>query len=216
MRGCTAADSPCTRCSPRASSRPSASRRRCRARSRGNRSSRSASCHTASICSTGRSSFGSRPSAPASRRRRSSSYAWRSRPRSRMRRTSCSNSQSWSAGVCAARAARLTTPLVAGALVIALVVVTWSPPQPQIVFAALGTQEPVVATTPPPSPARARPRRTAARARDRVHRVLVVGDSVGLTLGRGIELWARSTGAQVLTTRASTARSDGGSRSSKA
>ena len=94
--------------------------------------------------------------------------------------------------------ARLTTPLVAGALVIALVVVTWSPPQPQIVFAALGTQEPVVATTPQSSPARAPTAPIAARAPTRPPRVLVVGDSVGLTLGRGIELWARSTGAQVL------------------
>jgi peptidoglycan/LPS O-acetylase OafA/YrhL len=115
---------------------------------------------------------------------------------------------------------KAVAPVTVVALVGALFAVTWSPPPPEIVLAALGNAKsavqlrplpppprvPVVRTRPlhptptaPKAPAAATPHpmyRTFSTARPL--RIMVVGDSVGLTLGRGFELWAREHGtAQV-------------------
>ncbi len=108
---------------------------------------------------------------------------------------------------------RVVAPATAAALAAALVTVTWSPPAPSIVLASLGNAEsslhigPADRTAPvfvsPPKPPPPPKPHTAALYRKyagkRPLRILVVGDSVGLTLGRGFELWAREHGdAQVL------------------
>jgi peptidoglycan/LPS O-acetylase OafA/YrhL len=105
---------------------------------------------------------------------------------------------------------RVVAPVAISGLVVLAIAVTASPPPPPFVL------EPVAATPPASAPAaiaplpvvapdtslvaRAAPTSTAPAAFHRVLeaarpvRVLVVGDSVGVTLGRGIELWGNETG----------------------
>jgi peptidoglycan/LPS O-acetylase OafA/YrhL len=105
------------------------------------------------------------------------------------------------------RRPRFAMITVGSALLIALAAVTWSPPRREIVLAALGDRPASASvrdlaplTNAPPTSIRVGAKTAAATPPSKpVSRVLVVGDSVGLTLGRGIELWARShPGLQVL------------------
>ena len=104
---------------------------------------------------------------------------------------------------------RVLTPAVACVLVVGVFAVTASPPPRAFVLAPLASQPssarraartaatfPAVATRALPTPLAEtfhRPLET-----DRPLRVLVVGDSVGITLGRGLELWSRETGRTVV------------------
>jgi peptidoglycan/LPS O-acetylase OafA/YrhL len=107
------------------------------------------------------------------------------------------------------RRPRALVPASAAVLVAALLATTWSPPPPEVVLGTVESRgaQPTARLTAlgagdvpregAAEPGRARPRRFALvrRARSaRPLRVLVVGDSVGLTLGRGFELWAREHG----------------------
>jgi hypothetical protein len=82
----------------------------------------------------------------------------------------------------------------------ALVLVTASVPAPTIVFAPLSAHSSVLQTSATPSHALVPPPRPVRTplyrgfTEHRPLRILVVGDSVGQTLGRGIELWADETG----------------------
>ena len=101
----------------------------------------------------------------------------------------------------------IVIPATAFALIAALFLITASLPAPNIVFAPLSarpsTLEPARAQAvrstvpaPPPTPAPVPLFRAFTAARPL--RVLVEGDSVGQTLGRGLELWGYTTGrAQV-------------------
>ena len=100
---------------------------------------------------------------------------------------------------------RLVAPITAAALVAALLAVTWSPPPPEIVLAALGDSKSTVQLTKLlPTTTTTRPHRRRSRAQPqplhrhitgaRPLRIMIVGDSVALTLGRGFELWARAHG----------------------
>ena len=99
---------------------------------------------------------------------------------------------------------RLIPPITAAALVTALLAVTWSPPPPEIVLAALGDSKSTVQLTKLlPTTTTTRPHRPITRPPQPLHRritgarplrIMVVGDSVALTLGRGFELWARAHG----------------------
>ena len=97
--------------------------------------------------------------------------------------------------------ARIAIPLGAGAVVTALILITASLPAPTIVFAPVSVhastlQSRVVAPAPPPEP-----RETPLYRPFTAHRplrVLVVGDSVGQTLGRGLELWGDDTGNAIV------------------
>jgi peptidoglycan/LPS O-acetylase OafA/YrhL len=104
---------------------------------------------------------------------------------------------------------RLVIPAAATALVATLVLITSSLPQPSIVFASLSSQPSALRSalqsalrvspkpkTPPPLPS-ARPRAVPlhrAFSEHRPLRIMIVGDSVGRSLGRGFELWAYETG----------------------
>jgi hypothetical protein len=99
--------------------------------------------------------------------------------------------------------AKLVIPATATALVVALVLVTTSVPAPSIVLAPLSKQ-PSALLASPTHARRPKPRVIApapavplyrALSTYRPLRILVVGDSVGQTLGRGFELWANETGA---------------------
>jgi peptidoglycan/LPS O-acetylase OafA/YrhL len=93
---------------------------------------------------------------------------------------------------------KVVAPVSAFALAACLIAVTWSPPAPQIVLTALGNTKSAVHLAPLPEPT-PRPRRVHMRLPvlhrkvngRRALRVMVVGDSVGLTVGRGFELYAR-------------------------
>ncbi len=108
---------------------------------------------------------------------------------------------------------RILVPATAGALVASALVVTASPPAPAIVLASVASRH--SATDPKDLPAPrvvALPDRRASKpaatttttphlpplfraySDRRRLRILVVGDSVGVTLGRGFELWGRETG----------------------
>jgi peptidoglycan/LPS O-acetylase OafA/YrhL len=100
---------------------------------------------------------------------------------------------------------RLLAPITAAALVAVLLAVTWSPPPPEIVLAALGDNKSTVQLTKLlPTTTTTRPHRRPRRllrppvplhrpvSGTRPLRIMVVGDSVALTLGRGFELWARA------------------------
>jgi len=102
---------------------------------------------------------------------------------------------------------RVLTPAVAGGLVVALAVVTASPPPPSFVLEPLSDREPIAITprdtpdvAPPVTPAPETPVVQYHRPLEsaRPLRALVVGDSVGVTFGRGLELWAAETGAAVV------------------
>jgi hypothetical protein len=75
------------------------------------------------------------------------------------------------------RAPWLVAPVAASALIAVLVLVTASPPQPAVVLAAVAHN----ASTPPTVP--------TGPAAPAVSSVLVVGDSIAQTLGRGVERW---------------------------
>src|SRR4029077_2423574 len=100
----------------------------------------------------------------------------------------------------------VAVPSAAAALVTALFLVTASLPAPNIVFAPLSAHPSALPTSvlkqttlirrkaasPRPTPLHRPP------TPGRPLRLLLVGDSVGQTLGRGLELWAYTTGrAQV-------------------
>ena len=106
---------------------------------------------------------------------------------------------------------RVVAPVAVSLLVVLAVAVTVSPPPPPFVIASLADEPSTVplppkaefvAVTPPPTPPTtaladaAAPLMPFHRALEaaRPVRVLVVGDSVGVTLGRGIELWGNETG----------------------
>jgi peptidoglycan/LPS O-acetylase OafA/YrhL len=106
---------------------------------------------------------------------------------------------------------RVLTPAIAGSLVVGLLAVTASPPPDAFVLAPLDASPPSTAPAPAVRTAATFPtalsRSIADTApatfhrpldRDRQVRVLVVGDSVGITLGRGLELWSRETGRIVV------------------
>jgi peptidoglycan/LPS O-acetylase OafA/YrhL len=90
------------------------------------------------------------------------------------------------------RAARAAVPITTVALVATLVGVTWSPAATAIVYGPLHSH--TLADVAPPSP-HGSPPLYRVPSPPRPLRILVVGDSVGLTLGRGFEEWARSTKA---------------------
>ena len=103
---------------------------------------------------------------------------------------------------------RVLTPAVACVLVVGVFAVTASPPPRAFVLAPLAAQPSSApaartAATFPAVATRALPAQTAEPFHrpletDRPLRVLVVGDSVGITLGRGLELWSRETGRTVV------------------
>jgi peptidoglycan/LPS O-acetylase OafA/YrhL len=103
---------------------------------------------------------------------------------------------------------RLVVPLTAIVLLGAMVVVTASPPAPEVVFSALGDGDftasaPAAVISAPwvaPSTAKKAVRNRALHrplGAKRPLRILIVGDSVGLTLGRGFEIYARAHPDQV-------------------
>jgi hypothetical protein len=90
----------------------------------------------------------------------------------------------------------LTAPAVAVAVSVAVVAVTTRPPPPPIVLSAS-----VQAPPPPFSPKtlpvnapQANPPPTTLPDPSEPMKIMVVGDSVAQTLGRGLEAWARMTG----------------------
>jgi hypothetical protein len=103
---------------------------------------------------------------------------------------------------------RFVTPIVVVGLVGGLVAITASPPESEVTIAALGDGTSGAALATPVTANASRARKPAAPPKPKVKtvamhralhdkrplRVLVVGDSVGITLGRGFELWARSNG----------------------
>ena len=104
---------------------------------------------------------------------------------------------------------RVVIPATAFAVITVLFLITASLPAPNIVFAPLSARpskllpvpsraQAARSTTPAPPPAPVKVPLFRAFSEARPMRVLVVGDSVGQTLGRGLELWAYETGrAQV-------------------
>jgi peptidoglycan/LPS O-acetylase OafA/YrhL len=94
------------------------------------------------------------------------------------------------------RAAQAAIPITTTALIVALVGVTASAPASAIVLAPLAPSAApqTVAAVAPPKPHGAPPLYRVPSPK-RPLRILVVGDSVGLTLGRGFEQWARNTGS---------------------
>ena len=93
-------------------------------------------------------------------------------------------------------------PAIAGAVCLALVVVTLHPPSPLIVYGAVRRQLPPGAPAPSASPAPpgglpGDPPPTVGPLR-----ILVVGDSVGETMGGGLERWGARTGAAFVLNRA--------------
>jgi peptidoglycan/LPS O-acetylase OafA/YrhL len=108
---------------------------------------------------------------------------------------------------------RFMIPVTAAALVSGAVLVTASLPPPNVVFASLGAHpsalQSALQNALRVSPARAGSQRLpSARLRvpplhralstHRPLRIMVVGDSVGRSLGRGFELWAYETGAALV------------------
>jgi peptidoglycan/LPS O-acetylase OafA/YrhL len=100
--------------------------------------------------------------------------------------------------------ALLAIPTTVAALVIALLLVTASLPAPNIVFAPVSAHPSALTSETSPNTALIRERTTPATppkptplhraiTLPRPLRVLVVGDSVGQTFGRGLELWALQT-----------------------
>jgi hypothetical protein len=101
---------------------------------------------------------------------------------------------------------KIVIPATATAMVAALVMITTHLPAPAIVLAPLSTRPTALRLTrgkhttvrfrePAASPA-LRLHRSFSEARPL--RVMVVGDSVGLSFGRGLELWAAETGGAVV------------------
>ncbi len=91
------------------------------------------------------------------------------------------------------RAAVAAVPITTFALVVALVGVTASTPAAAVVLAPLAAPQ-TVSLVAPPKPGAAPPLYRVPSTQ-RPLRILVVGDSVGLTLGRGIQQWARNNGS---------------------
>ena len=104
--------------------------------------------------------------------------------------------------------AKLVIPATATALIAVLVLITATLPPPSIVLAPLNAQPSALRS----SSAHARPTKLPGPAAtvpsavplhralptNRPLRILVVGDSVGQTLGRGFELWANETGDAIV------------------
>ena len=157
---------------------------------------------TASTCTTGRSSCGSRPRAPASSRSRSPACASRRRSRSPRPRTCSSSNRSEKAVASCPGGRWVVAPTAVATVMLASLAVGALAPEPAVVFAPAGSPASVSGRGRAP---RSRPRRSLPDRRRRrrpprsqpVHRVLVVGDSVALTLGRGIERWGAKHGVYV-------------------
>ena len=105
--------------------------------------------------------------------------------------------------------ALLAIPTTVAALVTALLLVTASLPAPSVVFAPVSAHASALTTETSPNTALIRQRVTSpSRPKPtplhrpvtlpRPLRVLVVGDSVGQTFGRGLELWAMQTNRAVV------------------
>jgi peptidoglycan/LPS O-acetylase OafA/YrhL len=82
----------------------------------------------------------------------------------------------------AGRRPLVAAPVLAGAVCVALVAVTADPPAPAIVYEAVRQDRPL---PPPPS--------LQSASGSAPPRVLIVGDSVAETVGRGIERWGATT-----------------------
>jgi hypothetical protein len=103
---------------------------------------------------------------------------------------------------------KVVIPATATALVTVLLLITASLPPPSVVFAPLSATPSALRTSRAPArPAKPRAPSTnvasavplhRALSTDRPLRILVVGDSVGQTLGRGFELWANETGSAIV------------------
>jgi hypothetical protein len=108
---------------------------------------------------------------------------------------------------------RVLIPATAVAVAVALVAITTEPPAPSIVLAPLSAQpsalhvtrvkhtsipKPPVVAPKAASSATAAPVLHRAFSEPRPIRIMVVGDSVGLSFGRGLELWAAETGAAIV------------------
>ena len=227
-RGSTAAASRRMPCSPRSSSPPCAHRRTQRTAA-GVRTTASGSVasRTASTCSTGRSSCGCRRPGPVCPSPRCSRCA--SRPRSRSHGVVPLRRGTDPAGRFLPK--RLATRAHTGRGVRPrrrrLFAVTASPPPRAFVLAPLASQPSSSARGPHRGDLPGRSDACAPHAvgrdvpspleTDRPLRVLVVGDSVGITLGRGLELWSRETGRPSCATKpGSTAVSGATSRASRA
>jgi peptidoglycan/LPS O-acetylase OafA/YrhL len=93
-------------------------------------------------------------------------------------------------------------PAIAGAVCLALVVVTLHPPSPLIVYGAVRRALPPAAPAPSASPAPPAGLSDDPAPAPGPLRILVVGDSVGETVGRGLERWGLRTGAAIVHNRA--------------
>ena len=99
---------------------------------------------------------------------------------------------------------KLAIPAAGTALVTVLILITTSVPPPTIVFAPLSTHPSALRTrthftvpsTTAPAPNAIQLFRPMAKPRPL--RIFVVGDSVGQTYGRGLELWGRQTGGAIV------------------
>ncbi len=94
------------------------------------------------------------------------------------------------------RVAVAAVPITTTMLVVGLVSVTASPPASAVVLAPLDAPH-TVAVVAPPKPKGAPPLYRVPSPK-RPLRILVVGDSVGLTLGRGFEQWAEHNGSAIV------------------
>jgi peptidoglycan/LPS O-acetylase OafA/YrhL len=92
-----------------------------------------------------------------------------------------------------ARRRWVLAPAAAAGLCVAVVAVTANLPAPTIVYEAVSKQEDVPAPPPPPPAAPSAPSEPQPPPR-----VLIVGDSVAETVGRGLERWGLRTGEAVV------------------
>ena len=97
---------------------------------------------------------------------------------------------------------------VAGVLsvVVASAAVAATAPALAVNFAPLQSPAAVIAATPKLPPTTARKPGVKPRPTPRLRRIMIVGDSVALTLGRAIERWARTTTSWCSTRARSAAR----------
>jgi hypothetical protein len=90
-------------------------------------------------------------------------------------------------------------PATALGVAVALIGVTANPPAPAIVYSAVYEHSSPPPRLPPPAlPQAAVAPAEAATTPHSPVRIMIVGDSVGQTVGRGIERWAARTGAAVV------------------
>jgi peptidoglycan/LPS O-acetylase OafA/YrhL len=83
----------------------------------------------------------------------------------------------------------VVVPAVAGTMCVALAAVTANPPPPAIAYGAVGDDRSL--RRPPPAPG-------GSGGSAKPARIMVVGDSVGLSVGLGLERWGARTGAAVV------------------